>query len=91
MKLPDSFISRQLRDRDLCAALHRLETDADFKFFLSWLLDECSVTKPRFSKDPMEIIWYESKRHLAMSVLLKLGRATPSELINEIENTDSHA
>jgi hypothetical protein len=67
-------IDKLIERRNLKLCLNQLEDDPNFKFFLAWLCRECGVTKPRFSKDPQEIVWNESKRHLATSVLTMLGK-----------------
>lgn len=44
------------------------------KIFFQTFLEHCGVTHPKFTRDPMELNWNESRRHLAMSYLKILAQ-----------------
>ena len=76
----------RLRDRtQFRNCLLRLRDNPDFGVFFRMFLRHCSVTKPRFSRDPQEILWWESRRHLAMSYLSLLAQDDPQTLIDRLE------
>jgi hypothetical protein len=66
---------------DLKAVFNTPEGKRFFKVFLS----HCGVTQPQFHKDPMEINWWESRRHLAMSYLRILAQDDLEALLNQFE------
>ena len=52
-----------------------VDTDTpEGKRFFAVFLDHCGVVNPRFARDPQEIVWNESRRHLAMSYLKLLAQ-----------------
>ena len=74
-----------LRRKRVKQALDRLSRDPDFKTVLEWLMQESGVTRPKYSKDPTEIVWNESKRHLVMSILNLMARDSSDAFIEELE------
>lgn len=72
------------------AALLRLKQDKDFQLFWKQFLKDCGVTRSKFSRDPNEIVWNESKRHLAMSYLQLLADDTADHLEKEITEYDTN-
>jgi hypothetical protein len=78
--LPSLKRKRQLRE-DLVSIL---DTDSGKRFF-QHMLKDCNVSKPIFHRDPNEIVWYEARRHLAMSYLTLVGRDDPQAIIDIIE------
>lgn len=77
--------SISLRCKKVKQALDRLSRDPDFKLVLEWLMQDSGVTRPKYSKDPTEIIWNESKRHLVMSILNLMARDSSDAFIEELE------
>lgn len=57
----------------------------EFKEWLEIFCKQCNVTKPVFHKDEKEILWAESRRHLAMSILSMLGQDDIHHIIERIE------
>lgn len=74
-----------LRRKRVKQALDRLSRDPDFKIVIDWLMQESGVTRPKYSKDPTEIVWNESKRHLVMSILNLMARDSSDAFIEELE------
>ena len=69
------------------AALKAISETPDGQLFLSVFLEHCHVTKPKFSTDPMEINWNESRRHLAMSYLKLLAQDDMEALVRRFEDS----
>jgi hypothetical protein len=76
---------RQFRE-DL---ISMVETPAGERFFKRFLRD-CGVTHPKFTADPQVTAFNEGKRHLAMSYLNLMGRDDPQNLIDIIEQEQTH-
>jgi hypothetical protein len=74
---------RRQRFRTVLKAL--LATPEGEEFFRQFLRD-AGVTRPKVSRDPLEISFNEGKRHLAMSYLNILSSDDMSELIARMEN-----
>jgi len=66
-----------------------VETPAGERFFKRFLRD-CGVTRPKFAADPQATAFNEGKRHLAMSYLNLMGRDDPQNLIDIIEQEQTH-
>lgn len=75
------------RKRDFQAALKSIYDSPEGKVFFKMFLEQCGVTKPRFSKDPYDIVWGEALRHLAMSYLRLLGEDDTQILVNKLEES----
>lgn len=69
-----SELNRLRRKKEFQTALRDIYETPSGKVFFRYFMEQCFVTKPRFSKDPMEINWNESRRHLAMSYLNLLAQ-----------------
>lgn len=57
----------------------------EFKEWLAIFCRQCNVTRPIIAKNPNDIIWNESRRHLAMSMLQILAEDDLGRLIDRIE------
>lgn len=73
------------KKRKIKQALNRLATDPDFKEVLAWLAAESGITRPRFSKDPMEMAFNEGQRHLVSSILVLMAKYDTDFIVNETD------
>lgn len=69
------------------SALKAIYDTPEGQVFFETFLEHCGVTKPKFSQDPMEINWNESRRHLAMSYLKLLAQDDLEAVVRQFEDS----
>ena len=57
------------------------------KLFFEVFLEHCGVTRPKFTRDPAELTWNESRRHLAMSYLKLLAQDDMEAMLRRSEES----
>lgn len=73
------------KKKEFQSSLKRLVETPDGKVFFEQFLRDCGVTRPKIARDPQEIAWNESKRHLAVSYLNILARNDMDHLVLRME------
>lgn len=60
------------------------------RIFFEVFMEHCGVTHPKFTKEPMELNWNESRRHLAMSYLKLLSQNDMESIMRQTEESFKH-
>lgn len=81
-----NLLAKKIRFYRALRALY--ETD-DGKVFFEEMCNHCGVTRPQFTKDPIETAWNEGRRHLAMSYLKILSLDDVDSLKLRMENDNN--
>ena len=80
-------LARMRRMRDFQHDLQAIWDTPEGKRFFAVFLDHCGVVNPRFARDPQEIVWNESRRHLAMSYLKLLAQDDAEAVLRRLEES----
>lgn len=84
--LPDPIVVRREKMRQNMLAVLAIPEGREF---FEQLMADCGVTRPIFSRDPIEISFNEGKRHVAMSYLQILGKSDPLSLAQLLSERDT--